>query len=97
MPAPLPTVPASSPVSEVEVREALHRILEEELDREGPFDDGAHLMEGLALDSLELTVVAVGLENRFRVRLSEEDAGGIRTMGELVSLVVRRAAEGEGR
>ncbi len=102
MPAPSPTVPASFPASAVEphpqeVREVLHRLLVDELGKEGPFEDDAHLIEGLALDSLELTVIAVGLENRFRIRLSEEDAGGIRTLGELVALVVRRATEGDAR
>ena len=36
-------------------------------------------------------MLAVGLEDRFRVILSDEDAAGLRTVGELTQLVVRRA------
>ena len=41
------------------------------------------------LDSLGLTVLAVGLENRFRVKLSEEDAAGVRTVADLARCVRR--------
>ena len=38
------------------------------------------LLRDLALDSLGLTVLAVGLENRFRVKLSEEEIQNLSPM-----------------
>jgi acyl carrier protein len=38
-------------------------------------------------------VLAVGLEDRFRVRLSDEDAGAVVTVDDLVELVERRVRE----
>lgn len=100
MSTPSTAVPASSPdpgegeLPELaQVLEALDRIAREELELPEPLLPEARLVEDLALDSLKLTVLAVGLEDRFRVRLNEEDAQGIATVGDLAALVVRRAKE----
>ena len=53
-------------------------------------------MRDLGLDSLGMTVLAVGLENRFRIRLQETDAEGIVTVEDLARLVVRRLGEQSG-
>ncbi len=53
----------------------------------GPNDD---LTRDLSLDSLSLLTLVVGLENRFRIVLREEDAPAVRTVADLVALVVRR-------
>ncbi len=47
------------------------------------------------LDSLGLITLAIGLENRFRVRLAEEDAPGIETFADVIELVNRRRTEAE--
>ena len=39
-----------------------------------------------------LKSLAVGLENRFRIRLSEEDAQEVRTVADLARLVAQRSA-----
>jgi len=52
------------------------------------------LVADIHLDSMELLTLAVGLENRFRVKLNEADSAGIVTVGDLVDLVVRRAMAG---
>jgi acyl carrier protein len=64
-----------------------------ELELAGPIVPDAQLIRDLGLDSLGLTVLAVGLENRFRIRLNEGDAAGILTVSELAALVVCRARE----
>jgi acyl carrier protein len=56
-----------------------------------PEDD---LLRDLQLDSVGLLTLVVGLEDRFRVALAEEDAGAVRTVAELAALVASRA---EGR
>ncbi|MBZ4396285.1 acyl carrier protein [Myxococcus sp. MISCRS1] len=75
---------------ELEVLAEIRRIAAEELEWKGEVEPGLDLLKDLQLDSLGLTVLAVGLENRFRIRLSEEDAQGVRTVGDLTKLVERR-------
>lgn len=75
-------------------REALAviaRVFAEELGRDAPVDPASPLGE-LALDSMEITVLVVELENRFRVRLDLADAAGLATLGELARLVATAAA-----
>lgn len=83
-------------------REALaviERVLIEDLTRGAPVDPGQRLRD-LALDSMELLVLVVELEDRFRVRLEAGDAGEAATLGDLARLVAARAQaridEGEG-
>jgi acyl carrier protein len=76
--------------SEAEVLDTIRSIARTELELEQRVDPGDDLLADLGLDSLGLTILAVGLENRFRVRLSQEDAVGLRTVGDLTQLVVRR-------
>jgi acyl carrier protein len=71
----------------------VRRILGEELDWKGAVEPSHDLLKDLQLDSLGLTVLAVGLENRFRVKLSEEDAAGVTTVADLARLVSRRVGE----
>jgi acyl carrier protein len=75
-----------------EVVSEIRRILGEELEWKGSVEPAHDLLRDLQLDSLGLTVLAVGLENRFRVKLSEEDASGIVTVEDLAQLVVTRVA-----
>jgi len=100
MPPPSPAVPASSPdapPSEDELRrqalEAIRRLLVEELAVVPSVEPGQSLVGDLHLDSMELITLAVGLEDRFRVKLSEADAAGVTTAGDLAGLVARRALE----
>ena len=55
-----------------------------------PEDD---LVLDLHLDSVGLLTLVVGLEDRFRVALKEEDAGAVRTVGDLAALVLQRREE----
>lgn len=76
--------------TELEVLEAIRAIARTELEMERPIVPEDDLLRDLALDSLGLTVLAVGLENRFRVKLSEEDAAGVQTVGDLARHVSAR-------
>jgi acyl carrier protein len=83
---------------EREVVAEIRRILGEELEWKGAVEPSHDLLKDLQLDSLGLTVLAVGLENRFRVKLSEEDSVGIATVSDLARLVSTRVtAPQEGR
>ena len=77
--------------NEADVLETIRSIARAELELERPVQPGDDLLADLGLDSLSLTILAVGLENRFRVKLSQEDAVGLRTVADLAKLVVRRS------
>jgi len=76
-----------------EVATEIARVLRDELglSREVKPDDD--LVTDLQLDSVGLLTLVVGLEDRFRVALAEEDASRVRTVSELASLVAQRAGE----
>ncbi len=71
----------------------IQKIARTELEYSGEVSATARLKEDLHLDSMAMIVVAVGLENAFRVKLQEEDAGEIHTVADLVKLVVQRVSE----
>ena len=66
------------------------------LGREIAADPSSRLVDDLELDSLQLLTLAVEVENRFRVRLSEDDDQAIETVDDLVGTIERRLAE-DGR
>jgi acyl carrier protein len=73
-----------------EVLQEITRIVRDELGvpREPkPADD---LLADLQLDSVGILTLVVGLEDRFRVALEEEDASKVRTVQELAALVLSR-------
>jgi acyl carrier protein len=68
----------------------IRRVLREELELQRVAQPGDDLVSDLQLDSVGLLTLVVGLENRFRVVLSEEDAATVRTVADLVALVESR-------
>lgn len=94
------TAPASSPARAAPDVDEVVRFIAEvagaQLDLNGEVTATARMMEDLALDSLGLTVIAVELENRYRIRLEEQDAEGIQTVEDLARLVIRRVREQGG-
>jgi acyl carrier protein len=75
----------------------IRRIAVEELELGQPPEPADELIRDLKLDSIALITLAAGLENRFRVKLNEEDAGHVVTVADLAALVLRRAAEAGAR
>ena len=51
------------------------------------------LVEDLRLDSVRLLTLAAEVENRFRVRLDEQDEVSIETVGDLVAIVRRKLGD----
>ena len=72
----------------------IRRILGEELAVAAAVEPEKALVADLHLDSMELLTLAVGLENRFRVKLNEADSAGVKTVDDLAGLVARRVSEG---
>jgi acyl carrier protein len=68
----------------------LRRIFATELERDEPVELRHQLLAELHVDSLAAIVIAVGLENRFRVKLTEDDTAGVVTVADLVARVAAR-------
>jgi len=79
--------------NELVVLAEIRRVVTEQLEWEGAVEPSQHLLKDLQLDSMGLTVLAVELENRFRIRLSPEDSAQVSTVGELARLVAVRASQ----
>lgn len=75
---------------EAAVAAEIRRLAREELGLEGPFDDGDELAS--KLDSLALLSLVVAVEDRFRLKIGEDDAATTRSLADLARLVARRAA-----
>lgn len=71
----------------------LARVVRDELGSDVVVRPDASLRDDLALDSVSAVVVAVALEDRFRVVLHDEQVTELVTVGDLVSLVCRCVAE----
>ncbi len=76
-----------------EILAEIRRILATELQFARPVELDHELAADLELDSVGAIVLAVGLEDRFRVKLSEADAGATTTVRDLVAVVERRVSE----
>lgn len=75
---------------EAQVLAEIRRIFATELERQGPVELTHGLLHELHVDSMAATILAVGLEDRFRVTLTEEDTVGVVTVADLVHRVCAR-------
>jgi acyl carrier protein len=73
-----------------EVLQEIARIVRDELGVERTVKPSDDLLSDLQLDSVSLLTLVVGLEDRFRVALEEDDAAKVRTVQDLAALVASR-------
>ncbi len=83
------------PDRRAEILAEIRRILRDELEFPGPVEIHHALAADLELDSMGALVLAVGLEDRFRVKLAEDNATSLVTVADLVALVERALAEAD--
>ena len=76
-----------------EVLVEIRRLLRDEVGLSRAPEPGDDLVHDLQLESVGLLTLVVGLEDRFRVALREEDAAAVRTVAELAALVLQRREE----
>jgi acyl carrier protein len=81
------------PELEQEVLDVIRRIFATELEFRGTVEPGHDLQRDLRVDSLNAVILAVGLEDHFRVRLAQEDTVGVTTVVGLVARVAQRVRE----
>ena len=79
--------------TEDDVMHEIQIILTEQLEASRRFSLTDRLADCAELDSVGLLTLAVGLEDRYRVKLAEQDAPGLETFADLARLVVRRQRE----
>lgn len=78
--------------SREEIFEQVREILVERLDvKADDVNIGAHLRDDLEADSLDLVELIMDLEERFGVKISDEEAQSITTVGEAVDFIAERA------
>jgi len=75
---------------DAEIAAEIRRIAREELGIDRDVRDDEELAR--ALDSLALLSLVVAVEDRFRIRISEEDGAGATTLADLAALVERKLA-----
>jgi acyl carrier protein len=71
----------------------IHAVLAAELSLARPIALEHRLSEDLGVDSLVAMVMAVHLEDKFQIKLDEQDAPSLHTVGDVVALVRRRIDE----
>lgn len=76
-----------------QVLEAIENIATRHLERPGKLKPEMDLVEDLELDSLLLLTLAVEVENHFEICLEQEEEAGIRTVDDLVEIVLRKTSE----
>lgn len=78
--------------SREEVHEQVREILVERLDiDESDVTEEASLRDDLKADSLDLVELIMDLEERFGVKISDDEAQSIGTVGEAVDFIVKAA------
>ena len=74
------------------VLDEIRAIIVEQLGVEpGEVREEATFQEDLNADSLDLVELIMEMEDRFKLKISDEDAEGIATVGDAVDYVVARA------
>lgn len=89
--------PASLPPDRAGVLAEIDRVLRAQLEASRPLLAEEEILARGEMDSLGVTVLAVALEDRYRIVLRESDVKGIVTFAELADLVVRLAGARSAR
>jgi acyl carrier protein len=76
-------------VTEAEVLGELRGIVRDRLRLDVPMEMSSDLRRDLQLDSLKALELVVAIENRFHVTLTPEVEAQLKTVGDIVQLIIR--------
>jgi len=76
--------------SDDDILSEITAVAREHLGRDRPITRDTRLVEELSLDSIRLLTLVVEIENRFRLRLDDEEAGRLETAGDLADMIRRK-------
>jgi acyl carrier protein len=79
------------PVDEAAILDKIKEVVADKLDAD-PADviDTASFVDDLGADSLDVVELIMGLEDEFGIEISDEEAEGIRTVGDAVRFIAAR-------
>jgi acyl carrier protein len=81
-----------------ESKEEIFQAIKEQLSERGIETDSigyeSHLAKDLGLDSLDVTELTLGLEERFGIEIPDSELENIGTVGDAVSLIERKQSVG---
>jgi acyl carrier protein len=75
-------------MDEAAILEKIREVVADKLDADpGDVVDGASFVDDLGADSLDVVELIMGLEDEFGIEISDEEAEGIRTVGDAVRFI----------
>ena len=80
-------------MTDIEILNGVRQVMRNHLQITSSIYGGTDLFRDLELDSLKQLTLVVELENHFRICFDAGDEEGLRTVGDIVTLVRRRLAE----
>jgi len=84
-------------LDDTELLAALAEIARRKLGWDGTLRPEMRLVEYLELDSIRLLTLAMEVEDRFRIRLDEDDEAGLVRVRDLVALIRKKSAPDDAR
>jgi acyl carrier protein len=84
------------PAIEREILDVIRRVFRTDLAYDGVVGPQCDLQRDLHVDSLNAVILAVALEDYFRVRLAAEDTADVTTVADLVARVAQRVRDTRG-
>ena len=83
---------SKAPPEEADVLAGVLDVARAHLDWTGPVSRDMPLVETFNLDSLRQLTLVIEIENRFRIRLDDEDEAALSTVGDLLDVIRRKVA-----
>lgn len=82
----------ATPMAEADVLGGIAEVARAHLNWTGPLSRDMPLVETFELDSLRQLTLVIEIENRFRIRLDDQDETSLCTVGDLLDVIRRKLA-----